>query len=1022
VFVALGVWLWRPGGWAAKRWGWEGAASWSIGALLVLLAVTAWLPEGQTNGVRMLLQPTSTVLTAAIALAVVLAAYVLVRGLGFLPRTARLVAHGVVILLAIYALAALGVAIRDHAAFASLFQGGAVWQRLPAWLQGTCVGALVLLPIGIAGQVLRIVSHCRRREPLRLLIHQATALVMAFVMTTSGLVIPASGGGNNGGSSATDVAAAYSAYTESRRELLRRLAAERPSDKAASPTPLEERIKETFSAFEALSAQLPRDSFDVAAVVSQVGREPNALFKWVRDRTSYVPYRGSLRGPTGVLMDRRGNSLDRSLLLVALLKATGRNARLAHATLSAESARLLRARAPRVFDDARSKEADGTLTEEQAWREVADKFHLDADSLRVALAKSRNASAIIGSDATAQSNEQAAVLLKVVAGDAVVQTDDPAPGADDHWWVQVADGASWTDLDPTLPDARLGTSLAVASQTIPAEQLPTALHHSVEIRIVVEQWASGRPQERVALAHVLRPSEIFGQSVAVVHLPLGVQPQTLPPRPSDLVGYLRETAAKERQWLPVLRVGDVNETGKAVTTDGRLIELSVATSGRIPMDTSKTMGAITGLLGGGAEDRTPTPTGEWSAEWIEYRIHVPGEPVRSVRRAVFDMVGASTRAAKSPLPPTMDDRRLERSLALLTTTDILLQACELSSEFVANLKAQRLLANREIMMRFGRDEWASQEELLELADRLQDMPSPLYDLALVRHALSPVRDSVFLAAPNVLAMHRGLSSPSPTVVTAFTAIDIVANDVAVHPRATMKPFDVRLRQGTHDTNAETFVLSGSCCDASAAGPAQAFKAAIAAGTPWTSVSTPADLSRLQLPLDAKLRIGSELAAGYVVVAPAAASGNDVGWWRIDPKTGGTLGIGRHGWGANLLEKAILMFKNLPAAVAHAKWVGTVAKLAILAACSLVAISENPIEYRGRPPDEAERTRAIEDVMAGRGGNKLAYEGVGSFLVCATLTSVGAAAMIVKAPLLVGRVTLIAELIYDAVETYHFYHK
>ena len=65
--------------------------------------------------------------------------------------------------------------------------------------------------------------------------------------------------------------------------------------------------------------EIPRDTFDPKAIIKKVGEDPEKLFEWVRDHTFWVPYRGSLRGPTGVLMDRLGNSLDRSFLLAELL-------------------------------------------------------------------------------------------------------------------------------------------------------------------------------------------------------------------------------------------------------------------------------------------------------------------------------------------------------------------------------------------------------------------------------------------------------------------------------------------------------------------------------------------------------------------------------------------------------------------------------------------------------------------------------------------------------------------------------
>ena len=75
----------------------------------------------------------------------------------------------------------------------------------------------------------------------------------------------------------------------------------------------------------------PCERFDPQAVVELVGRAPEKLAAWVRDNTALFPYRGALRGPVGTLMDRGGNSLDRSLLLAELLQAIGQETRLANA-------------------------------------------------------------------------------------------------------------------------------------------------------------------------------------------------------------------------------------------------------------------------------------------------------------------------------------------------------------------------------------------------------------------------------------------------------------------------------------------------------------------------------------------------------------------------------------------------------------------------------------------------------------------------------------------------------------------
>ncbi|MEZ4459816.1 MAG: transglutaminase-like domain-containing protein [bacterium] len=70
--------------------------------------------------------------------------------------------------------------------------------------------------------------------------------------------------------------------------------------------------------------------FDVAKTAKKIrGKSAAAVMEWVRDNIAYEPYSGELRGAKGVLMDRRGNSVDQASLLVALFRAKGLNARFA---------------------------------------------------------------------------------------------------------------------------------------------------------------------------------------------------------------------------------------------------------------------------------------------------------------------------------------------------------------------------------------------------------------------------------------------------------------------------------------------------------------------------------------------------------------------------------------------------------------------------------------------------------------------------------------------------------------------
>jgi len=481
-FVALNVWLWRPGGALVRRFGAGAAAATAISGALLLLAAAAWLPGGQTDGVRMALQPTSTVLTAAIALAVLLAAYVLVRGLGFLPKTARFVARGVVILLAIYALAALGVAIRDQATFASLFQGGAVWQRLPRWLQGTFVGALGLLPLAILAQIERFAETLRRQQPVRLLVHQTTALVMAFVMAASGFIVPGSGATTTSRRSKADDGAPVPTDEQRRQETtsgpsrVEDVAPVLTYEQWRKESPFEGQnpvaLAERFS--RAANEQLKSpgaDPSDVAARAAALGGDAQKIFEFMRDQVTLEPYRGVLRGARGTLAAGAGNALDRALLAQALLKAAGIESRLVRGTLSDAQSETLLARylASNPLQGALASCVRGTgnKSAQADAADVAAKAGLPPDRvegvLRRANARSDTFWWKTDEERPAQFDLLAGELRRggiapPASGPALVQLRQRLR---EHYWLQVKDAQdSWREFDPSFPDATRGTASA----------------------------------------------------------------------------------------------------------------------------------------------------------------------------------------------------------------------------------------------------------------------------------------------------------------------------------------------------------------------------------------------------------------------------------------------------------------------------------------------------------------------------------------------------------------------------------
>jgi len=145
-YVSFTVWLLRQQ--RSNRPGAVASIWLSSFLFLALLAVTTSMPDGLRAGMRVGTLPTSTVLSLT-TIAVIALAFVSLTVRSPLPVAGRIVAA----LAACYGLAAFGTGIAWHRSYVELLQGASFWQRLPYFLQGAFVGALVVLPLAFALEV-----------------------------------------------------------------------------------------------------------------------------------------------------------------------------------------------------------------------------------------------------------------------------------------------------------------------------------------------------------------------------------------------------------------------------------------------------------------------------------------------------------------------------------------------------------------------------------------------------------------------------------------------------------------------------------------------------------------------------------------------------------------------------------------------------------------------------------------------------------------------------------------------------
>ena len=645
--------------------------------------------------------------------------------------------------------------------------------------------------------------------------------------------------------------------------------------KPPPPSKQVQQVDALFATLDQAHKLLNRDTFDVAAVVQSVGKDPDRLFAWVRDRTSWVPYVGALRGPIGVLMDRRGNSLDRALLLAELIRVAGGRARLAHGHLDDDAARALLARVRTTDASAVVAPGDpaGGDVAALAKRSGLDATLVDLDKKGTVFAKAL---------ADRVADQAPAVLDFAKKFSALASFEDPLPALRDHWWVEWQNGSEWIAADPTAADAVPRDHPRTALETVAMDRtdgkLPLASQfcHEVTVRVVITRWDGHKLEDRSVLEQVVRPAEMFGHPVATLHHIA----QHMPAPDAFLRGTggaqrFRAALIAETEWQPVLWVG-TDQHGKSLFTDGGEVR-AVATVGASAVGAGKS--ALDKI--GQAPQAAP---GQLVREVVEYEVRIPGRAPHKIRRPIFDL-GTT---------PATQQQRFERGLALSGATEMVFQPAVFSPEYVTGLATRAIQANRRPFLDLVATPAADNADRLKHARTFSPLPSSLLNLASSRFVRSSVRDQVYLDQPNILT-YRGVAVTDRSgQVRWYQGFDIVTNDVAV--RRGGNALAARVTQGVLDTNLESLLVSA---DTSVDNTGAAFAAARKAGEPWIAVRSVTDPSwqKVQLPPDVRVGIESDLKDGYAVVAPAHPPTSGPTWWLIHLKTGTTLGMGQHGGGA-----------------------------------------------------------------------------------------------------------------------------
>lgn len=651
--------------------------------------------------------------------------------------------------------------------------------------------------------------------------------------------------------------------------------------------------------------EMPRDTFDLHDVVDRVGREPGQLFEFVRDHTWWVAYAGSLRGAQGTLMDRLGNSLDRSLLLASLLRVAGHDARLAHATLGAEAAKAALAKVSPPPARRIVRTAEETAKIESALTAVGKQLGITPEAMQKAKEATLREQAALADAATARTRQQVAQLGAVLgdAATAAVAQADRSGDLADHWWVQVESEGKWIDHDALLHEHAPGTKLAEASETIAFTTgkgfvLPTELSHRERIAVRVAVRAGGKVTEATVLDHEFVPAALLGQPIALSFVGLDLPTDGSLFIEKDDDAKTRDALAKQKEWLPSLRIGESWVVQKSFTASGEVVsDPKLDPTARLGAGIGDKIKKIDDLFG--ALDTPAAPAGELVGIHVDHTLVAPGRDPVTARRTVFAL------EADKPLDT---GAQLLRATKLLTKFNLQPLCCELSPEFVLETAARLMAANKPFLAEVVDASKAGDRARVGKAlSKVRPIPGLLPNLALQRHGTSLAEGALVVDRLQLLAEEAAVGYVKDTLV-GRVGFDIVANRFGVLPAAASRARELAFAQGVLDTALEALVRDRT---KPTENTGELLAASATQKVAWKRITAPDDPLLAKLEPGVASEVRAELASGNVVVAPEKrieCGGKQLyGWWRVDPRSGTTLGIMEGGRGQATVEHVMVIY-------------------------------------------------------------------------------------------------------------------
>lgn len=671
-----------------------------------------------------------------------------------------------------------------------------------------------------------------------------------------------------------------------------------------------------------IHGQLDASLYDLDTLSAKLGIKADDIVTYVRENIAFEQYPGLLRGAKWTLIGRAGNSIDEAVLLATLLARAGYQIKIQHGALNPEQATLLllQMQAPRKAPDKIGNlDAIKTLIEQMARTagvaDAAIKPYLDSlgDEPAIPASDSASLNAGVASITTAL----AAVGVKL--GDST-NLATLANEASDYFWVSYRRSIDdkWTDAHPAFKDGADAPVVTATESFDSIASIPSADKQTVKIEPIIERSIGGVLSQKSLSAPIEGPaSELAGQPMFFTTLSNAAAAVDCP---SAQIG---DVLNKANLFAVQFNTHAVDNTTVVFDSHGTLFHLKQLKPGEFGLQPSPgeaVSAAVSNGIAAFAGEPTPTPGPapnlQLTGVWINVTFMAPGGQETTVKRVIVDRIGQANRdAGKTTIANPNDGADVAAQLA--QNISMFASAGQSSTGYLADQFFQRLdqvstFLRSQLRARYFPNEdgdisnaqreavgtaWAGFPVLLAnfgaIAQSNPKVVSYRPAPAFVMHRQEIVRDSTAQDGWGTLLSVDILSNPR-------RAYSIADGSLALSPNE-------GIRAGVWETHSEKSPDAGAG-QAIPSNTTAVMSAATSQGIATKVVRSAADLAGLDLMPEGMSHLKDDLAAGYVAIVPVKRPNGQAlnGWWRVDPKTGVTLGMLENGRGAEMSEYGMLI--------------------------------------------------------------------------------------------------------------------